>query len=229
MLRIQLKLNPNFYLRDPQETKLGKNIVTQSIQLIDELGLEQFTFKKLAHAINSTEASIYRYFDNKHRLLTYLVAWYWNWLEYQIDYQTHFLENPEQKLKKAIGLITHQIPHERHVEDVDEKTLYRLVINESDKTYRTKQVDADNKEGLFRGYKSLCTTIASILLEINPDFPYAHSLTSTVLETAHQQVFFAEHLPTLSSFKKEDTLQTQKLTDFLELLVFCSIQNKTSL
>ena len=56
--------------------------------MIDQLGFEQFTFKKLARAIGSTEASVYRYFDNKHRLLTYLIAWYWKWMEYQINYRT---------------------------------------------------------------------------------------------------------------------------------------------
>jgi hypothetical protein len=31
----------------------------------------------------------------------------------------------------------------------------------------TRQVDEDNKEGLFRGFKSLCKKIADIVKEIN--------------------------------------------------------------
>ena len=80
MAIIQIQLNDNLYLRDPQETELGRNIVNNSIELIDEIGFEKFTFKKLATKIESTEASIYRYFENKHRLLIYLIAWYWNWI-----------------------------------------------------------------------------------------------------------------------------------------------------
>ena len=67
---LQLVLNDRYFLRDPLHTELGTKIVSQSILMIDQLGFEQFTFKKLAHAIGSTEASVYRYFDNKHRLLT---------------------------------------------------------------------------------------------------------------------------------------------------------------
>jgi AcrR family transcriptional regulator len=83
MATLYFKLNPHLYLRDPQQTELGQKIINASVVLIDTLGFEQFTFKKLAEEIDSTEASIYRYFENKHRLLLYLVGWYWTWLEYQ--------------------------------------------------------------------------------------------------------------------------------------------------
>lgn len=53
---IQIKVNPNIYLRDPQETPLGKNIIKQGILLMDEIGLERFTFKKLGERIPCTEA-----------------------------------------------------------------------------------------------------------------------------------------------------------------------------
>ena len=47
MIAIQIQLNSNLYLRDPQETKLGKKIIEFSIILIEDLGFEKFTFKKL--------------------------------------------------------------------------------------------------------------------------------------------------------------------------------------
>ena len=73
-------------LRNPLETELGRNIIEHSIILMDELGFEAFTFKKLAVKIDSNETSIYRYFENKHLLLLYLVVWYWNWVSFLIDY-----------------------------------------------------------------------------------------------------------------------------------------------
>ena len=82
-----MKLNDKLYLRDPQATKLGRRIIQHSILLIDEIGIEDFTFKKLAQRISSTEASIYRYFENKHLLLVYLLCWYWEWMKFQIDYK----------------------------------------------------------------------------------------------------------------------------------------------
>jgi hypothetical protein len=47
MPNLIFKLNDHLYLRDPQHTPLGQNIVRVSIEMIDRLGFEQFTFKKL--------------------------------------------------------------------------------------------------------------------------------------------------------------------------------------
>ncbi|GAA3931251.1 TetR/AcrR family transcriptional regulator [Hymenobacter algoricola] len=86
---LRLDLNEKLYLRDPQGTDLGRRLVAESVLLIDEIGFEQFTFKKLAQRMESTEASLYRYFENKHKLLVYLVSWHWAWLRYQIRFHTH--------------------------------------------------------------------------------------------------------------------------------------------
>jgi len=220
--QLQLNLNESLYLRDPQTSDLGQRIVSQSISLIHEIGFEAFTFKKLSIRINSTEASIYRYFENKHRLLVYLIAWYWSYLEYRITFETHNIQNPEEKLKIALGLITHELKDDPQFSNISESTLQKVVIQESEKTYLTKSVDSDNKEGLFRGYKSLCVTIAEYIKEINPAFTYPHSLISTCLEAAHHQIFFAEHLPTLSDVKKGNNLFEQNL-DFISTLIFKTI------
>ena len=102
------RLNDKLYLRDPQHTELGRNIIQASITLIDELGFEAFTFRKLADKISSTEASIYRYFENKHRLLHYLVAWYWNWLEYRIEMATANISEPRTRLFTSIRVIAEE-------------------------------------------------------------------------------------------------------------------------
>ena len=78
---ITLKVNEHVYLKDPESSKLGKKIIQGSITLIEEFGFEAFTFKKLANHINSTEASIYRYFENKTKILLYITVWYWSWIE----------------------------------------------------------------------------------------------------------------------------------------------------
>ena len=66
-LRIQIP--EQLYVKDPETTDLGKRIVEHSILLINELGFECFTFRKLGAAIGSPESTIYRYFENKHKLL----------------------------------------------------------------------------------------------------------------------------------------------------------------
>jgi AcrR family transcriptional regulator len=67
-LSIQINVGAALYLKNPDSTELGQKIISNSIFLIDELGFESFTFKKLSVKINAPESSIYRYFDNKFRL-----------------------------------------------------------------------------------------------------------------------------------------------------------------
>ena len=88
-VKINLEINPKLYLKDPQHTQLGRNIIEHSVLMIDEIGLDHFTFKKLAVTISSTEASIYRYFENKHNLFVYLLNWYWEWMIVRIDFKHH--------------------------------------------------------------------------------------------------------------------------------------------
>ncbi len=212
---IKMKLNEKLYLRDPQETKLGRNIIQHSILMIDEMGFEDFTFKKLAERIESTEASIYRYFENKHRLLLFLLSWYWEWVKYCIELRILNVEDPIRRLKIAlVTLVEAAHRDDPNTEHVNEAVLHRIVISESAKGYYTKQVDVENQQGLFLTYKSLSKTIQAIIEEINPQFPYPRALASTLLEMAKSHVFFSEHLPALTdiSFKAGNSEeQVQKL------------------
>ena len=71
---IKIEINQNIYLKDPQSSDLGKKIIEHSIIMIQELGFENFTFKKLGVQISSNESSIYRYFENKHKLHAYSLS-----------------------------------------------------------------------------------------------------------------------------------------------------------
>src|SRR5687768_70941 len=96
LANIKLKVDERVYLKDPEGSEKGRLMVEQSILLIDELGLETFTFKKLAEKIGTTEATIYRYFESKHMLLSYLISWYWNWLEYRLVFATTNMVSPAE-------------------------------------------------------------------------------------------------------------------------------------
>lgn len=224
MTSLTFKLNEHLFIRDPQHTQLGQNIISKSVEMIDKLGFEQFTFKKLGEEINSTEASIYRYFENKHRLLLYLVAWYWSWLEFRIDLTTSNIHVASEKLKAALKVITEEKKFDPSFAFVDEAALQRIVVAELDKTYLTKSVDKDNQDGLFGGFKSLCRKIAGIVSEVNSNYPYPNSLISTVLLAAKQQLFFSSHLPSLTNLKGEDPYQ--EVYHFVEKIVFDTIESK---
>ena len=221
-LQLQIKMNKKLFLRDPEQTGLGKKIILHGIKLIYESGFESFTFKKLAEAIGTTEAGIYRYFENKHRLLIYITAWYWNWLEYRVTVHTLNLKDPELKLKRIIKLLATTADDDVKTSHVDESALHQIIIAESSKAYLTHHVTEDNKDHLFQPYKDLCTKISQIILECNPRYKYPKSLSSTIIEIAHFQNFFKHNLPSLTDFgkDKDDT----KIISFLEELVFSSIK-----
>ena len=193
------------YCKDPESSVLGKKIIENSIQLIDEIGFDSFTFRKLGSRIGSNESSIYRYFENKHKLLLYLSAWYWSWIEYKLVFETHNISDGIERLSKAIEVVTREVKQDSSYSHIDEVILNRIIINENSKSYLTKEVDNENKEGYFSVYKRLASRIKEMILEVNPTYPYASSLASTVMESGLHQHFLKDHFPTLTDCDHEKT------------------------
>ena len=202
-IEIKISLNNGLYLKEPQDSKLGRNIIKHSILLIDKFGFESFTFKKLAEEINSTEASIYRYFENKHLLLLFLVNWYWEWVSYLIGINTINIEDPKKKLKIVIHSFVYASKENPSVTYVNESKLHRIVISEGNKTYHTKEVDNENSKGFFKSYKDLAESVSNVISEINPAFKYPFSLATNLFEMSNNHIFFAKHLPRLTDISVE--------------------------
>jgi AcrR family transcriptional regulator len=202
-------------LRDPKETTLGQSILKYSIILIDELGFEHFTFKKLATRINSTEASIYRYFENKHLLLVYLSNWYWEYMYVNIQNKLDNITSPTEKLKIAIAGILDSMMKNDEISYIDEDILHSIMVSQADKVYRIKEVTEENKNGFFLAYKKVVRFISDIMLEVDPDFPYARILASTLTEMPNQQLYYAKNLPSLTSIadQKDNQLELQKVME----------------
>ncbi|MFT2007927.1 TetR/AcrR family transcriptional regulator [Pontibacter sp. 13R65] len=217
---ISIKVDNKVYLKDPESSDKGRQIIEQSILLLDELGLEALTFKKLAARIGTTEATIYRYFESKHMLLSYLVSWYWSWLEYRLVFASHNIPSATERLKIAIGILSGKVERDMDFQHIDEVALQRIVVAESAKVYLTKEVDDNNREGFFFSYKRFCKRVSDIILEINPSFRFPASLVSTVAETAHYQKFFSLHLPSLTNISDS---KDEQLVEFLTELVFKTI------
>lgn len=218
-LQIHIVINEKLYTKNPESSELGKKIVSRSIEMIDDLGFEGFTFKKLGIEIGSNESSIYRYFESKHMLLVYLICWYWSWVEYQLVFETNNINSPIERLDTAITILTQKIDQDNNFSYINEVILGRIIINESSKAFHTKDIDKENERGYYKVYKRVVERVSNMVLEINSNFKFPHMLISTVIEGAHQQRYFSKHLPSLTNVEKgKDNIVT-----FYKDLVFKAI------
>ena len=196
---IKIQVNDKVYVKDPETSALGKKIIQESIVLIDEIGFENFTFKKLGERIGSNESSIYRYFESKHKLLVYLSSWYWGWMEYRLVFETNNIVNSLEKLKKAITIISETVQDDSLTLHINESILNKIIIAEFTKTILTKEVDQENKEGFFLVYKRVINRIVEMIHLVNPDYEFAKSLASSVVEGSLHQHFLKNHLTTITN------------------------------
>jgi hypothetical protein len=219
--QLSFKVNEHIYLRDPESSELGKQIVKNAIDLIYELGFEHFTFKKLATKMSTTEASIYRYFENKHRLLLYILNWYWSYMEFLVDFTIQNIQDPKEKLIKIITLLTQSLPESVGQLDYNKSYLNQIVLSESSKVYLIKEVKEINSYQVFKPYKDLCNKISEVMLSLNPTYAYSRSLSSTLIETAHSQQYFSKNLPRLTDISNEK--DEKFVFNFLNQLVFSAL------
>jgi len=215
--QLHFKVNDKIFLRDPESSEVGRQMVKKAIDLIYELGFEQFTFKKLAAEMDSTEATVYRYFENKHRLLLYILNWYWSYMEFLVVFRLQNLRDTREKLRLIIDLLTHELPESSGQSDYNKKFLNQIVIAESSKVYLVKEVAEINKNAVFKPYKDLCAKIAEVISEYNPSYKYPKSLSTTLIESAHYQQFFSLNLPRLTDAtpKNRSEFTGRFLEDFL--------------
>ncbi|MCG9791414.1 TetR/AcrR family transcriptional regulator [Flavobacterium algicola] len=195
---IKIKVNEKIYVKDPETSVLGKKILQESIFLIDEIGFDTFTFKKLGEKIGSNESSIYRYFENKHKLLVYLCSWYWSWIEYQMVFKMMNIDDPMERLKRAITVVTQKSEEDKSIPHINEAILNKIIIAEFTKTLHTKEIDDENREGFFLIYKSVINRIVQLIIEIDPNYQYPKSLASSIIEGALHQCFLKDHLKTIT-------------------------------
>ena len=205
----KITINDKLFLKDPETSDLGKKIIKNSIILIEEIGFEAFTFKKLGEKIQSNESSIYRYFENKHKLLVYLSSWYWSWIEYNLVFSTANVIDPVEKLSSAIKIVTQTIIDDKNTPYIDESILNKIIISEFIKTLLTKEVDEENKEGFFLVYKNIINRIIQMIHEVNPKYKYAKTLASSIVEGALHQHYLKDHFKTITNLSEKDCL-----TDF---------------
>lgn len=221
LAHIKIEVSPQLYLKNPDSTEVGRRIIEHSIVLIEELGFEAYTFKKLGERIGSPESTVYRYFENKHMLLVYLISWYWSWLEYRVVLSTINVSKPQEALQKALAVLTQAITDDTNFSHISESTLQKIVIAESSKAFLTKEVDEENQKGYFVSYQRLVSRMVELVRESDPNFTYPKTLVTIIIEGYHQQRFFADHFPGLTDCSQAK----QSLQDFFNILTFSLLKN----
>ncbi|CAL2078166.1 TetR/AcrR family transcriptional regulator [Tenacibaculum sp. 190524A05c] len=211
---IKIEVPEGVYIKNPESSELGKKIVQNSIVIIDEIGFENFTFKKLGKLIGSNESSIYRYFESKHMLLIYLSSWYWRWIEYQLVIETFSIKDTKEKLIQAIEVVTRTTKEDKNFSHINEILLNKIIINENSKSYLTKSVDSENKQGYFLPYKRVVRRLASIISDHNSDYEFPLTLASSITEGALHQQFLKLHFTTITNCNN-DVTPTKFYTDLI--------------
>lgn len=218
---VKVEVNEKLSIRDPEQTEIGRRILIAGVKLIDKLGLEDFTFKKLAAELRTNESSVYRYFESKHKLLLYLFQWYWRWLEYQLVLNLQTVSGPLTKIDVIINLLMMRVENLKpDAKGIDKAALHRIVMKEASKAYLTRHVYEDNRNQFFKPYKDFCGRMAAVILEYNPDYPFPRSLSSTVIEMSHYQTYFMNNLPSLTDFGEAKS--NEEVIVFLRHLVVSS-------
>jgi AcrR family transcriptional regulator len=219
---VRIVVDSRLYLRDPQETELGRRLLSDAVEMLNELGLESFTFSKLARSCNSTEASMYRYFHNKHELLGYLVAWYWAWLDYKVSFKTNNITQSNARLELMLQVLAGNSDTSAMTPWMNEKLLQRLVVSEWGKLQLTGEHTAASA---YTHQEIFTKRIADFIHAANPHYPYPRALAGLLIQQAHQQRWYAEHFPQFTEVRLNDSAN-KSLTGLLGHILKSCIAHK---
>jgi AcrR family transcriptional regulator len=202
-----LRPDPALYLKDPESTDVGRALLAHGLDLMLELGLEAFTFRKLAQRVGTTEVTVYKYFANKQRLLKYYYQLYRLWLRQVGAQEVERSSEPREVLAHVVEVLCGVWPGTLPPLQLDPSGLRKLVIAEGMKSYLHKNVDDDNARRLFHPYKELSAFVAARLVACRTDVPWPRSFATTVIEMAHSLPFLMEHLPSLTELSSRKDLK----------------------
>lgn len=212
---ITISVSSETYLRNPMETELGRNIISHGIDLMSETGFQCFNFKQLAASMKSTEASVYRYFENKHMLLVYLTSWYWEYLDYLIMINTRNVDNSKKRLRIAIKTIVDGANDDTQVEYINIKRLHKIIVEQSSKVTHSKKVLNCNKTNLFANFEQLNDNLSKMILSCDSEFKYPSALATNLLKMAIDHTYYAEHLCTVTEITNCMATKKNQLEDML--------------
>lgn len=211
---LELHIPDNLFLKNPRESALGQRLLRDAAQLIASQGIDSFNFKKLAMVAQCTEATVYRYFENKHKMLLYILNIFWGWQEYAIVFAISNVSDPVVKLQKVCSILAD--PELRYIDDKEfSHHLLLIAIQEGVKIHLTPSLKQEISDGSMKSYYRLVQRLAGIIREADADYAYPVSLATSLMDMALQQIFYAIHYEELTDTCRD----TSKLTRFLTHLL----------
>lgn len=186
---LSLELPECLYVKNPDSSKLGKNILHQAALMIGKSGIEEFNFLKLSKEIGCTEASVYRYFHNKQQLVQYLLNIYWGAICVEIEYTVRQIKSPKKRLKAALEILA--APHpENFTDNKLADAVVSVAMSEGVRIHLRPRISEELKAGNFKYYSTLLDQLEMLIAEGLPGYPYARSLSATMIDTAMLQMLY---------------------------------------
>lgn len=215
LAQVKISISNHLYLKNPESSDLGRKIVEQSVEMIEDIGFDEFTFRKLGVKIGSNESSIYRYFESKQKLLLYLSSLFWGFKELKMHYDSHNISNKKEKLEILINVILEDLEVNEMYDFFNVKKLQNIMISDFSKLYFTKNVNQINNDGNYLMYKRVVLMLKDAINDYNPDYLFPRSLANFVIEGVLHQSYINNH------FKKiTDISDSSQQNKFIKDLIF---------
>lgn len=180
------------YVKNPQNSELGRDLISSAAEMIGSSGIEAFTLLKLARKVGCTEATVYRYFGSKQQLLYYLMNLYWGYVAFSVDYHSQKHKSARKQLREAIEVISN--PHiEEFTDSALAASLKSVAIQEGIRIHLTPALSEDLKKGHLAHYVQLISLFETLIREAHPDYEYSRSLAGTLIDASLQQLFHHMH------------------------------------
>lgn len=210
---MELAIPQALYLKNPKESRTGNAIIEHAARMIASEGIEHLTFKKLAASCGCTEATVYRYFENKHKLLLYILNIFWIWQEYRMVLNTQNITDPYEKLQHALSVIANpQIPVD--LGDFG-KHILQTAIHEGVKIHLSRELADEINNGSLAAYHRLVQRLEDLISSYHSRYAFSAALAVTIIDNALQQLFFIRYFAGMSGKIKT----TEMLEIYLNSLI----------
>ncbi len=208
---VSLVFDKGLYTKDPMSSAIGQEIIRQSVEMIADKGLDQFTFKKLAQQLPSTESTIYRYFQNKHQLATYLASYHWSQMEWRLAFATANIDQDILRFEKALRELCRWVEDDIESSHINEAKLQRMVITSGFTTFLPLELNKSEKMAYTSSYMHLLKRMSLILQKSHRYCKHPEALATAIIESVHHQMYLQLHTPHLTDV----TSKEQQLYSFI--------------